>query len=76
MVRLHGSVKERWEAVDESYLHHVKDQIIVMNKFCTCMLTLLTKFLQSLCIVHLNENNSFHGEKVYERNPGLDQMNR
>ena len=31
------------------------------------MPTLLTKFLQSQCIVSLNENNSFYEEKVYEK---------
>ena len=32
IVRLHGSVKEIWEGVNESYLHPVKDQITVMEK--------------------------------------------
>ena len=56
-VRLHGSVKERWGAVDESYLHRVKDQITVINKSYTYMPTLLTKLLQPQYIVSLNMNN-------------------
>ena len=40
-----------------------------------------TKLLQLQCIVSLNENNSLHEEKVYERYPSnkicesLDQVN-
>ena len=81
MVTLHGSVKEIWEGINESFVHHVKDQIIMMKKTNTYMPTLLTKLLQSQCIVSLSENNSLHEEKVYDKNPSykiydrLDQGN-
>ena len=76
MVRLHGSVKEIWEGINESYVHPVKDQITIMKKTDTYMPTLLTKLLQSQCIVSLNENNSLHKEKVYERNPSYKIYDR
>ena len=69
MVRLHVS-----------YIHPVKDQITIMKKTNSYVPILLTKFLQSQCIVRLNENNSLHKEEVHERNPSckiydsLDQV--
>ena len=41
MVRLHGSVKDIWEGINESYV------ITIMKKTDTYMPTLLTKLLQS-----------------------------
>ena len=69
LIQLHGSVKEIWEGVNENYVPPVTDQIPIMKKTDTYIPTLLTKLLQSQCIVSLNENNSFHNEKVYERIP-------
>ena len=43
MVRLHGSVKEIWEGINESYVHPVTYQITIMKKTNTYMPTLLTK---------------------------------
>ena len=37
MARLHGCIKEIWKGVNESYVHSVKDQIIVMKKTETYM---------------------------------------
>ena len=50
-VRLHGSVIEIWEGVNESYVHPVRDEITVTKKMDTYTL------LQSQCIVQLNESN-------------------
>ena len=47
----------------------LKINSLSMKKTDTKMPTLLTKLLQPQCIVNLNENNSLHQEKVYERNP-------
>ena len=69
MVRLHGSAKEIRVGVNESYVHFVEDQITVIKKTDTYITTLLTRLLQSQCIVNLNENNSLHEDKLYERNP-------
>ena len=63
MIKLHGSVNEIWQGLNEGYVHPIKDQITIIKKTDTYMPTLL----QSLCIVGLNENNSLHKEKVYER---------
>ena len=68
MIRLHGSKKEIWEGVNESYVHLVNDYITVIKKSDTYVQTLLAKILQSKCIVHSNENNSLHENKVYEKN--------
>ena len=45
MVRLHGSVKEMCNGLNESFVHTVKDQITVMEKTDTHMPTLLIKLL-------------------------------
>ena len=60
MVRLHGSVKEIRKGMNEKYIHPVKDQITITKKTDSYMPTLLTKLLQSQCIISLNENNSLH----------------
>ena len=52
-----------------------------MKESDTYMPTLLTKFIQSQCIVSLKENNSMHEERVFKRNASykihdsLDQVN-
>ena len=66
MVRWHGSVKEIWESINESYVYPVKDQITIMKKIETNMSILLTKLHQSQFIVSLNGNNSLHEKKGYE----------
>ena len=68
MVRLCDNVKEICEGTYESYVHSVEDKITIMKKTDTYMPTFLTMLLQSQCIECLNENNSLHEEKVYERN--------
>ena len=80
MVRLHQSVKEIWEGVNESYGQHVKDQITVLRN-----LKLTWQHCSASCI---NQNVLciwmwiIHcGGKVYGRNPSyklhesLDQEN-
>ena len=52
-----------------------------MKKTNNYVPTLLTKLLQSQCILILKHNNSLYKEKVYKRNPSykiyenLDQVN-
>ena len=43
MVRLHGSVKEIWEGINESYVHPVTFQITIMKK----LILACQHFLQS-----------------------------
>ena len=57
-------------------VYSVKNQITIMKITDTYMPTLLTKVLQSQYIVSLNENDSLHKEKVYERNPNYKIYDR
>ena len=67
--KMRWKYQKKWEGVNESYIHPVTDQITVLKKTYTYMPILLTKLFQSLCIVHLNENNLLQEVRVYEQNP-------